>query len=118
MKIRPVVILSILLIALMCFGLSLRAQAAPGAAPPQQQFATNTAMPDGRILYKVQAGDTCGRVQLLYSISLEQLRELNVGINADCTNLQPGQDLLIALAGPAGPAATAGPSATPLPPTI
>src|SRR5512143_2120182 len=118
MKIRPVVILSILLIALMCFGLSLRVQAAPAAAPPQQQFATNTALPDGRILYKVQAGDTCGRVQLLYGISLEQLRELNVGINADCTNLQPGQDLLIALAGPAGPAATPGPSATALPATV
>src|SRR5512138_192954 len=118
MKIRPVVILSFLLIALMCFGLSLRVQAAPAGAPAQQQFGTNTALPDGRILYKVQAGDTCGRIQLLYSISLEQLRELNVGINADCTNLQPGQDLLIALAGPAGPAATPGPSPTPLPPTV
>src|SRR5512146_3053147 len=114
MKIRPLVILSVLLIALMCFGVSLRAQ----AAPPQQQFATNTALPDGRILYTVQAGDTCGRIQLLYSISLEQLRELNVGINADCTNLQPGQDLLIAPAGPAGPAATPGPSATALPATV
>jgi len=114
MKIRPVVILSILLIALMCFGLTLRAQ----AAPPQQQFATNTALPDGRILYTVQAGDTCGRVQLLYGISLEQLRELNVGINADCTNLIPGQNLLISLAGPSGPSATPGPSSTPLPPTV
>ncbi len=114
MKIRPVVVFSILFIVLMCFGLSLRAQ----AAPAQQQFATNTALPDGRILYTVQAGDTCGRIQLLYSISLEQLRELNENINSDCTNLIPGQNLLISLAGPAGPSATPGPSPTPAPPTV
>lgn len=114
MKIRPAVILGILLIALLCFGLSLRAQ----AAPAQQQFATNTALPDGRILYTVQAGDTCGRIQLLYGISLEQLRELNENINSDCTNLIPGQNLLISLAGPAGPSATPGPSPTAPPPTV
>jgi len=114
MKIRPVVVLGFMLIALMCFGLSLRAQ----AAPAQQQFATNTALPDGRIMYTVQAGDTCGRIQLLYSISLQQLRELNENINTDCTNLIPGQNLLISLAGPAGPTATAGPSPTGAPPTI
>jgi hypothetical protein len=114
MRIRPVVFSCILLITLLCFGLSLRAQ----AAPPQQQFATNTALPDGRILYTVQSGDTCGRIQLLYGISLEQLRELNVNINADCTNLIPGQNLLISLAGPAGASATPGPSPTLPPPTI
>jgi murein DD-endopeptidase MepM/ murein hydrolase activator NlpD len=113
MKIRFVAIFSLLLIALLCLGLSMRAQ----AAPAQQQFATNTALPDGRILYTVQAGDTCGRIQLLYGISLAQLRELNENINTDCTNLIPGQNLLIALAGPAGPSATPGSSATPAPPT-
>ncbi len=113
MKIRPVVLLSLLLIALLFFSLSLRVQ----AAPAQQQFATNTALPDGRILYTVQAGDTCGRIQLLYGISLQQLRELNENINSDCTNLIPGQNLLIALAGPAGPSATPGPSPTAPPPT-
>ncbi len=114
MKIRPLVILSILMIVLSSFGLSLRVQ----AAPAQQQFATNTPLPDGRILYKVQAGDTCGRIQLLYGISFEQLRELNQNINTDCTNIIPGQDLLIALAGPAGATATPGPSPTALPSTI
>jgi murein DD-endopeptidase MepM/ murein hydrolase activator NlpD len=74
------------------------------AAPPQQQFATNTPLPDGRITYKVQPGDTCTKIQLLYSISLEQLRELNQNINADCTNLIPGQDLLVGTGGPAGAA--------------
>ncbi len=114
MKLRLVALLSILLIVLMCFGLSLHAQ----AAPPLQQYATNTALPDGRILYTVQAGDTCGRIQLLYSISLAQLRELNETINSDCTNLIPGQNILIALSGPAGPSVTPGPSATAAPPTI
>jgi hypothetical protein len=114
MKLRPIVLVSLLLIPLTCFGVSLQAQ----ASPAQQQFATNTALPDGRILYTVQAGDTCGRIQLLYSISLEQLRELNANINTDCTNLIPGQNLLISLAGPAGPSATPGPSPTPAPPTV
>jgi len=65
----------------------------------------------------VQPGDTCGRIQLLYSISLEQLRELNENINTDCTNLIPGQNLLIALAGPAGASPTPGPSPTAASPT-
>jgi murein DD-endopeptidase MepM/ murein hydrolase activator NlpD len=93
------------------------------AAPPQQQFATNTPLPDGRITYKIQAGDTCTKIQLLYGISLEQLRELNQNINAECTNLQEGQELLVGIGGPAaaasltpGPAPTAGPpTATPTP---
>ena len=88
------------------------------AAPPQQQYATNTALPDGRILYTVQAGDTCGRIQLLYGISLAQLRELNETINSDCTNLIPGQNVLIALSGPAGASATPGPAPTAAPPTV
>jgi hypothetical protein len=114
MKICALAVLSILLTVFACFGLSLRAQ----AAPPQQQFATNTPLPDGRILYTIQAGDTCGRIQLLYSISLQQLRELNANINSDCTNLITGQNVLIALAGPSGPSPTAGPSATAAPPTV
>lgn len=114
MKIRLAALFGILLIILMCFQLSLPAK----AALPQQQFATNTALPDGRILYTIQAGDTCGRIQLLYSITLEQLRQLNEQINTDCTNLQPGQNLLIALSGPAGPSATPGPSPTAAPPTV
>ncbi len=114
MKIRPIVVLSLLLIVLLCFGLSLRAQ----AAPSQQQVATNTALPDGRILYTVKPGDTCSLIGLLYNISLNQLRELNESINADCTNLIPGQNLLISLAGPAAASATPGPSPTPAPPTV
>jgi murein DD-endopeptidase MepM/ murein hydrolase activator NlpD len=89
------------------------------AAPSQQQFATNTALPDGRITYKIEAGDTCSKIQLLYGISLEQLRELNQNINADCTNLQEGQEVLVGVGGPAAAAsATPGPAPTAGPPTL
>ncbi len=97
------------------FGLSLAAH----AAPIQQQFATNTPLPDGRIIYKVQAGDTCTKIQLLYGITLEQLRELNQNINSDCTNIIAGQDVLVGAGGPAAAAsATPGPSPTSPAPTI
>jgi LysM repeat protein len=88
------------------------------AAPPQQQFATNTPLPDGRITYTVQAGDTCTRIQLLYGISFEQLRELNQSVNADCTNIIEGQELLEGTGGPAGVTATPGPPPTPGEPTV
>ena len=89
------------------------------AQPPQQQFATNTPLPDGRITYKIQPGDTCSKLQLLYGISFEQLRGLNQNINADCSNLQPGQELLVGTGGPAGAASnTPGPPPTAGPPTV
>ncbi len=100
------------LLVFLCFGLSLRAQ----AAPPQQQFVTNTPLPDGQIFYQVQTGDTCGRIALFHGISVQQLLEQNPGINKDCTNLQLGQKILIALAGPGGatvPAGTSLPTALP-----
>ena len=115
---HALVIVCMLATAFAYFG-SLSAQ----AAPPQQQFATNTPLPDGRITYRIQPGDTCSRIQLLYSVSLEQLRDLNQNINADCTNLIPGQDLLVGTGGPAaaatftpGPPLPAGsPTVTPTP---
>ena len=114
MKIRLFAILSIFLVFLVAFGLSLPA----GAAPSPQQFATNTPLPDGRILYKVQAGDTCIKIGLLNNISVEQLRQLNTNINTDCSNLQAGTLLLIGTGGPASVTSTPGPSPTPEPPTI
>lgn len=89
------------------------------AAPSQQQFATNTPLPDGRIMYKVKAGDSCFLIAALHGITPEQLRELNQNINADCTNLIEGQDLLIGTGGPAAAAtSTPGPPPTAGPPTI
>ena len=93
------------------------------AGPPQQQFATNTPLPDGRILYTVLPGDTCTKIQLLYGVTFEQIRQLNQTINVDCTNLAEGQDILVATGGSnaaatgtPGPAPTAGiPTASPTP---
>ncbi|MBI3740076.1 MAG: LysM peptidoglycan-binding domain-containing protein, partial [Chloroflexi bacterium] len=117
MKIRPVVVIGFLLVALVFFGISLPAQAAP--APQGIQFATNTPLPDGRILYQVQPSDTsCVRIALLNQITVEQLMQLNANINKDCSNLIVGEYLLISIGGPLAASATPGPSPTPLPPTI
>jgi hypothetical protein len=114
MKIRLFIISIIFLSLIVGFALSLPAQAAP--AP--QQFATNTPLPDGRILYKVQPGDTCIKIGLLNNISVEQLRQLNTNISTDCSNLGAGTLLLIGTGGPSSASATPGPSPTPEPPTI
>jgi hypothetical protein len=100
---------ALLAVGLLAFSLSLPAQ----AGPARQQFATNTPLPDGRILYRVAAGDTCTKLQLLYGISFETLRQLNQGINADCTNIIEGQEILVGTGGPAVvPSSTPGPSPT------
>jgi len=116
MKIRPVVVIGIFLAALILLGISLPAQAAP--SPQGVQFATNTPMPDGRILYTVRAGDSCIRIALLNMITVEQLRQLNTKLNADCSNLIAGDILLIGTGGPSSVSPTPGPSPTPLPPTV
>ena len=85
------------------------------AAPPAQGFVTATAMPDGRILYVVQAGDTCSLVALKHGIGVAQLRQFNSRLDPDCT-LIPGQQLIVGLVVQSGP--TAGPAPTLLPPTV
>lgn len=102
----------LILIALGIFAFALSGSAR--ADPAQQQFATNTPLPDGRILYEVQAGDTCTKIQLLYGVGFDQLRQLNQDINADCTNIREGQQILVGTGGPAAaPVNTLGPAATP-----
>ncbi len=113
MKLRPVVVIGIFLVTLILFGISLPAQAAP--SPQGVQFATNTPLPDGRILYQAQAGDSCIRIALLNRITVEQLRQLNTKLNPDCSNLITGDILLIGTGGPSSVSPTPGPSPTPLP---
>jgi hypothetical protein len=102
------------LTGLLLLGLWLPAGAAP---PPQVQIASPTPGADGRIIYIVQAGNTCQQLTLLFGISMEALRQLNSKLDADCTLIE-GQELLIGLAGPAAGTPTAGPSPTLPPPTL
>lgn len=90
----------------------------PAAAEPPLQVAyqTPTALPDGRVIYTVQEGDSCLRIELLTSVKVSTLIELNK-LDQDCT-ISPGQELLLAMI---VPEATATPNpdmtATPLLPT-
>ncbi|HEX7972983.1 MAG TPA: LysM domain-containing protein, partial [Anaerolineales bacterium] len=68
--------------------------ATAGSGQPQVVYQTPTAQPDGRILYRVKAGDTCISISLLNKISLDDLRRLNGIEGADCP-LQTGRDLLL-----------------------
>jgi len=85
------------------------------AAPPAQltPFPTPTPGPDGRIRYIVQPGDTLWRIAAITGVSLDDLRLLNK-LGTDEV-LNPGDVLIIGLAGPALETPTAGPSPTPLP---
>lgn len=95
-------------------GAGLLASSASALAAPQFQltpFPTPTPGEDGRILYRVQAGDTLWRIAAVSGVTLDELRSLN-GLGADDV-LQDGQIILLGLAGPV--AATAGPEVTAAP---
>ncbi len=114
MKMRSLMAGSVLIFSLLLFGILLPVR----AAPPSQgvPFATNTPLPDGRILYQVQPGDNCIRIALLHGITVEQLQQLN-NLNASC-DITQGALLLVGVGGPASTSSTPGPSPTPLPPTL
>jgi murein DD-endopeptidase MepM/ murein hydrolase activator NlpD len=104
----------LLLMPLLLFGLMLPAQASPSE---QVQFPSPTPGADGRILYIVQPGDSCFRIQALYGITVDQLRGLNPQIDENCT-LVVGDELMLGIGGPAALSPTPGPSPTPEPPTV
>jgi len=104
-------IITLILAGLLLLGLWLPAN----AAPVPQQFFTPTPGIDGRIIYVVQAGDSCTRIAALNGISQEQLRQLNSKLDENCT-IVPGDQLLIGIASIIG-TPTPGPSPTPPPPT-
>jgi murein DD-endopeptidase MepM/ murein hydrolase activator NlpD len=111
MKTRLPFIVLLVFVLLLIMGISLPVS----AAPPAQGFVTATAMPDGRIMYVVQEGDTCSLVALKHGIGVAQLRQFNSRLDQDCT-LIPGQQLIVGLVVQSGP--TAGPAPTLLPPTV
>lgn len=86
--------------------------ARPAAADsqPQVQYQTPTAGPDGRVIYKVQDGDSCLRIQLLTGVTVEMLRELNK-LDQNCT-INPGQELLLVVIVPTA-TLTPDPNSTP-----
>lgn len=92
--------------------------AGPVAADSTQQvvYQTPTARPDGRVIYIVQANDSCLRIQLLTGTTIDQLRTLNK-LDQNCT-INPGQELLLKVVTPAA-SATPNPliTSTPLLPT-
>jgi hypothetical protein len=106
---------------LFLFSFVLTAQALPPAQLPQ--YTTPTPGADGRIIYIVQDGDSCLRIQLLTGVPVEQLRILNK-LDESCT-IQPGEQLVIGIgagsstgnptAGPTPTEISAEPSPTPFP---
>ena len=92
--------------------------ALPVAAEPQPQvvYQTPTARPDGRVVYVVQDGDSCLRIQLLTGTTIDTLRSLNK-LDQNCT-ITPNQELLLLVVTPVA-SATPNPNitATPLLPT-
>jgi len=81
------------------------------AAPAKQiPIYTPTPLPDGRIIWTVQAGDTLLSISLKTGVPEDEIRKLN-NISGDL--IVEGQKLLIGLAGPAQETSTPGPSPTP-----
>jgi len=101
------------------FSLVFRAHASPAGQLPQ--FATPTPGADGRIVYIVQAGQTCLQISLMAGVPVDIIRTLNQ-LDENCT-LSENQPLILGIGGPAEatqanlPTATATISApTPTPP--
>jgi murein DD-endopeptidase MepM/ murein hydrolase activator NlpD len=104
----------LLVLPLLVFAVFLPAQASPAA---QVEFPSPTPGPDGRIIYIVQAGDSCFRIEALYNISVDQLRGLNPQLDENCT-LVVGDELMLGIGGPAALSPTPGPSPTLAPATV
>ncbi len=104
-------------IALVLLGITaLEPRPVTADAQPQVVYATPTAHPDGRVIYIVQANDTCLRIQLLTGTTIDQLRTLNK-LDQNCT-INPGQELLLLVVTPAAsPTPNPKISPTPLLPT-
>ncbi|WP_322508105.1 SdrD B-like domain-containing protein [Anaerolinea sp.] len=95
-------------------GLMLTGTVSPATAQPLEQvtYQTPTPQPDGRILYIVQPGDNCLRIELLTGVKVQTLRELN-NLDSACTLVQ-GQELLLGVVTPE-PTPTLAPNITPTP---
>ena len=87
---------------------------AQASGPSQnQQYATPTPGPDGKIIYIVKSGDTCTLISLLNNLPIDQLKALN-HLDDTCL-LTPGDRLLIGngVSSSGSGTAVAGSTATP-----
>jgi LysM repeat protein len=82
----------------------------PGQAPPAPAGGGGGA--SGSVV--VQPGDTCGKIASARSTTVAAIMAANPGINAGCTNLQPGQTLN--LGGAVGAGGGSAPAPAPAPP--
>lgn len=104
----------IILLPLLLVGIIAGAARPAAAEPPMQvTYQTPTAQPDGRVVYIVQEGDSCLRIQLLTGATVETLRTLNK-LDQNCT-ITPNQELLLAVIVPE-PTFTPNPDITATPP--
>lgn len=114
MNLKRFLVVFLLVLPLFLFAISLPVKASPSA---QVEFPSPTPGPDGRIIYVVQAGDSCFRIEALYGITVDQLRGLNPQLDENCT-LIVGDELMLGIGGPAALSPTPGPSPTLEPPTV
>lgn len=79
------------------FGLVLMLAVMPVNAEPAAQafYQTPTPNADNRVIYVVQEGDSCLRIELLTGVPLEELKMLN-NLDDECA-LSPGQELVLAV---------------------
>lgn len=109
MKQQTLRVLLVLAVLLGWLGLT-RLPAAAESGQPQVVVGTPTAMPDGRIIYKVRAGDTCISISLLNKIDLDELRRLN-GLEGEDCPVRIDQELLLGIV-EASPAPAISPTPT------
>ncbi len=90
------------------------ARPASAGVQPQVYYQTPTPYADGRIIYIVQAGDTCLGIALKTNVSLDQFRALNNIKTEECM-LREGQEVLLGVVEQAQPTAApaSGPTLTP-----
>jgi len=106
-----IVIIPVLFIGLMI------AFSIPAQADSQQQvfYTTNTPDETGRIIYVVQANDTCLLIELLTGVKVNQIIQIN-NLDDACT-LQEGQQLVLAYYETPTPTIGPSPTLTPILPT-
>ena len=89
----------------------------PSLSPtPVTPTVTNTPLPSATPqVYSVKEGDMCGSIAASFKVSITSIVLLNPQLNAECTNLIPGDKLLIPQP---TPTATALPTSTLSPPEL